>query len=484
MIKKSILNVFLFYQFIVLVSSLTVSKEDQVELFKRGALEATNRAIDRTQAKAQRAHDKVTGVGHVISDHFGVSSIKNDMKAAWHPESAGKQQKRDLESSNFIKRGMEYIPHAPSQKRGINEKIDRAQASVTGFHDRVKGVKDVVKDHAMNNGFVQDVHSAWHGEHHKRSEIILKRGLNSKIDHAQAKVTDINDRRHAVVGVVKDHAKNNALVHDITAAWGYGKPHHKRDLNKREAVSIDQALGRSHSGHSRLAKRDLVDSANRAIDRAQDDITDARNKVHAVKEVVGQHVKNDPLVSDVKAAWDTGDANLRKIIIETYLTFSNNASNLRFLIALAGLFTNALPSIATPVLELKDGSNMEYKRDLVNVAVGQSSSMVMQKRGRLSDLSNKIPGINGPRAQAAVGKASQFIHGTAATPSIVMGGASKAGMAVKNHPVTATVMGHVNKVKQTPLYQAARKDTVNLASYVSKKGSSVISKVGSRVKKV
>lgn len=245
MIRMQIVNIFLFYQFTVLVYSLTVSKDDQVDLFKRGALEATNRAIDHTQAKAQRAHDRVTGVGHVLSDHFGASSIKKDVKAAWHPESAGKHQKRGLQAGKVENTVL-------WQKRGLNDKIDHAQASVTGFHDRVHGVKEVVKDHAKNNGLVQDV----------------------------------------------------------TAAWGHGKHHHKRDLIKRESISIDQVLGRSHSGHSRLAKRDFVDSANRAIDQAQDDITDAHNKVHAIKHVLGQHVKNDLFVNDVKVAWDTGDANI------------------------------------------------------------------------------------------------------------------------------------------------------------------------------
>lgn len=231
-----------------------VNKDDQhLPLLKRGAVDRTNNAIDRAQAKVERVNDKVTGVGHVLSDHLGMKDLRKDLKAAWHPEqNVGNHH----------------------QKRGLNDKIDRAQAKVTGIHDRVQNVKGVVKDHAKNNGFVRDLSAAWHPEHQKRSEIVfIKR---------------------------EEHPK-------INANWGYGNPHHKR-----ESISIDQVLGRSqsHRSHHQLIKRDLVDSANRAIDQAQDDITDKRNKVHAVKEVVDQHFKNDPLVNDVKQAWDSGNANV------------------------------------------------------------------------------------------------------------------------------------------------------------------------------
>lgn len=161
--------------------------------------------------------------------------------------------------------------------------------------------------------------------------------------------------------------------------------------------------------------------------------------------------------------------------------------NLYFLIVVAGLLTGPLPSIAAPVLVLKDGLNMEYERDL-DTNTAQSTSIALQKRGFVSNLTSKIPGINSSGAQRVVGKASEFVHSTAATPSVIMGHASKAGMAVKSHPVTSKAMEHASKagaaVKQMPMYQAARKDAGNLASYVAKKGSSMVSRVGSRAKKM
>ena len=91
--------------------------------------------------------------------------------------------------------------------------------------------------------------------------------------------------------------------------------------------------------------------------------------------------------------------------------------------------------------------------------------MILQKRGTFSKMTSSIPGINSSGGQKVVGKASEFIHKTAATPSVLLGKASRAGM----------------KVKEMPVYQAARKDIGNAASYAKKQGTSLFSRVSTKV---
>ena len=124
---------------------------------------------------------------------------------------------------------------------------------------------------------------------------------------------------------------------------------------------------------------------------------------------------------------------------------------LHFLIVIALCILNSLlVSNAVPVL---------------NLVSEQEDSMILQKRGTFGKLTSSIPGINSSRGQKVVGKASEFIHKTTTTPSVLLGKASRAGMTIK----------------EKPLYQAARKDIGNAASYIKKKGSSFMGRASTKV---
>lgn len=153
------------------------------------------------------------------------------------------------------------------------------------------------------------------------------------------------------------------------------------------------------------------------------------------------------------------------------------------LIVIVSLFVGPLTIIAAPVLILDNVKvyDMQYKRDLdlANNAYGQKDSMVLQKRGTFTNLSNKIPGIHSNIGQKVVLKGSEAYHRSLPLQNKVAGHVNTATTAIRTHAGNAA--NYAKKqgaaIASHPATQAVKTHVGNAASYAKKQGSAAVSSV-------